>query len=117
MSSLPFVPSFPHRNVPAYGAYEAAMMKHSLRLADSLGVNLRTCLAWAWLFNGYPSFQGYRTLSTNGIHKRAGSASMGAGLGFLVFPFQETPDIHREKSEVRDDHRDASHPDADARPA
>lgn len=63
------VPADAYRNVPAYGAYEAAMMKHSLQLADSLGVNLRACLAWAWLFNGYPYFQGYRTLSTNGIHK------------------------------------------------
>jgi xylan 1,4-beta-xylosidase len=63
------VPADAYRNVPAYGAYEAAMMKHSLQLADSLGVNLRACLAWAWLFNGYPYFQGYRTLATNGIHK------------------------------------------------
>lgn len=63
------VPADAYRNVPAYGAYEAAMMKHSLRLADSLGVNLRACLAWAWLFEGYPYFQGFRTLSTNGIHK------------------------------------------------
>lgn len=63
------VPADAYRNVPAYGAYEAAMMKHSLYLADSLGVNLRACLAWAWLFNGYPYFQGYRTLATNGIHK------------------------------------------------
>ncbi len=63
------VPADAYRNVAVYGAYEAAMMKHSLQLADSLGVNLTACLAWAWLFNGYPSFQGYRTLSTNGIHK------------------------------------------------
>ncbi|MBW8886312.1 MAG: beta-xylosidase [Fibrobacteres bacterium] len=63
------VPADAYRNVAAYGAYEAAMMKHSLQLADSLGVNLRACLAWAWLFNGFPYFQGYRTLSSNGIHK------------------------------------------------
>jgi xylan 1,4-beta-xylosidase len=62
-------PADAYRNVPAYGAYEAAMMKHSLQLADSLGVNLRACLAWAWLFNDFPYFQGYRTLATNGIHK------------------------------------------------
>ena len=62
-------PADAYRNVAAYGAYEAAMMKHSLVLADSLGVNLRALLAWAWLFNGYPYFQGFRTLSTNNIHK------------------------------------------------
>ncbi len=62
-------PADAYRNVPAYGAYEAAMMKHSLDLAANTGVNLRACLAWAWLFNGYPYFQGFRTLSSNGIHK------------------------------------------------
>ena len=62
-------PADAYRNVAAYGAYEAAMMKHSLDLAANTGVNLRACLAWAWLFNGYPYFQGFRTLSTNGIHK------------------------------------------------
>jgi len=62
-------PADAYRNVAAYGAYEAAMMKHSLVLADSLGVNLRALLAWAWLFNGYPYFQGFRTLSSNNIHK------------------------------------------------
>lgn len=62
-------PADAYRNVPAYGAYEAAMMKHSLTLADSLGVNLRALLAWAWLFNDQPYFRGFRTLSSNGIHK------------------------------------------------
>ena len=62
-------PADAYRNVPAYGAYEAAMMKHSLTLADSLGVNLRALLAWAWLFNDQPYFRGFRTLSSNGVHK------------------------------------------------
>jgi xylan 1,4-beta-xylosidase len=62
-------PADAYRNVPAYGAYEAAMMKHSLDLADSLGVNLKALVVWAWLFNDEPYFQGFRTLSTNGIHK------------------------------------------------
>jgi len=62
-------PADGYRSGSAYGAYEVAMMKHSLTLADSLGVNLRACLAWAWLYNGQGYFDGYRDLSTNGIDK------------------------------------------------
>ena len=64
-------PANAYRNVPAYGAYEVAMMKHSLYLADSLGVNLRALLAWAWEFNDstQPFIDGYRDMANNGIHK------------------------------------------------
>jgi len=62
-------PANAYRNVPAYGAYVAAMMKHSLDLARDVGVNLRGLVTWAWMFNDQPYFQGFRTLSTNGIHK------------------------------------------------
>lgn len=57
-----------YRNSPAYGAYEVAMMKHSLDLADELGVDLRGVLTWAFTFPDSPYFPGYRALSTNGIH-------------------------------------------------
>ena len=63
------VPADGYRNVPAYGAYEAAMMKHSLDLADSLKVNLRGLVTWAWTFPGSPYFSGYRELANGGIHK------------------------------------------------
>ena len=58
-----------YRNVPAYGSYVAAMMKYSLDLAKRDGVNLKGVLSWAFMFDGQPYFEGYRTLSTNGIHK------------------------------------------------
>lgn len=58
-----------YRNVPAYGAYEVATMKYSLDLAQRQGVNLRGVVTWAFLFHGQPYFEGFRTLSTNGIHK------------------------------------------------
>ncbi len=58
-----------YRNVPAYGAYEVATMKYSLDLARRQGVNLRGVVTWAFLFDGQPYFEGFRTLSTNGIHK------------------------------------------------
>jgi len=62
-------PSRGYRNVPAYGAYAAAMMKYSLDLAEAEKVNLKGVLTWAFMFDGMPWFEGYRTLATNGIHK------------------------------------------------
>jgi xylan 1,4-beta-xylosidase len=58
-----------YRNIPAYGSYVAAMMKYSLDLAKREGVNLKGVLSWAFMFDGQPYFEGYRTLATNGIHK------------------------------------------------
>ena len=58
-----------YRNVPAYGSYIAAMMKYSLDLARREGVNLKGVLTWAFMFDGQPYFEGYRTLATNGVHK------------------------------------------------
>ena len=64
-------PANAYRNVPAYGTYEVEMMKQSLYMADSLGVNLRALLAWAWEFNDstQPFIDGYRDMANNGIHK------------------------------------------------
>jgi xylan 1,4-beta-xylosidase len=61
-------PANAYRNSPAYGAYEVAMMKRSLQLADEVGVNLRGVLTWAFTFPGSPYFAGQRALATNGIH-------------------------------------------------
>jgi xylan 1,4-beta-xylosidase len=47
----------------------AAMMKYSLDLAEAEKVNLKGVLTWAFMFDGMPWFEGYRTLATNGIHK------------------------------------------------
>jgi xylan 1,4-beta-xylosidase len=59
--------AYAYRTSPAYGAYEVAMMKHTLELESSLGVNVRGVLAWAFLFENQPYFAGYRVLSSNGI--------------------------------------------------
>lgn len=60
-------PENAYRLSPAYGAYELAMMKRSLELADQIGVNLAGVLTWAFTFPGTPYFAGYRALATNGI--------------------------------------------------
>lgn len=61
-------PADAYRYSPAYGAYEIAMMKHSLELEARMGVNLSGLLTWAFTFPGTPYFAGYRTLATNGIN-------------------------------------------------
>ena len=61
-------PADAYRTSPAYGAYEIAMMKHSLELEAEVGVKLGGLLTWAFTFPGTPYFAGYRTLATNGIN-------------------------------------------------
>jgi len=60
-------PEDAYRFSPAYGAYEIAMMKHSLELEAQMGVKLGGLLTWAFTFPGTPYFAGYRALATNGI--------------------------------------------------
>ena len=62
-------PANGYRNGTAYAAYEVALMKHTLDLATRHGVNLQGVLTWAFLFEGKDYFEGFRTLSTNGIRK------------------------------------------------
>ncbi len=62
-------PANGYRNSSAYAAYEAALMKHTLDLADQTGINLKGVLTWAFMFDGKDYFEGFRTLATNGIHK------------------------------------------------
>jgi xylan 1,4-beta-xylosidase len=60
-------PADAYRNSTAYGAYELAVMKHSLELEAELGVKLGGVLTWAFTFPGTAYFAGYRVLATNGI--------------------------------------------------
>jgi xylan 1,4-beta-xylosidase len=61
-------PADAYRFSPAYGAYEIAMMKHTLELEAEVGVNLGGLLTWAFTFPDTPYFAGYRVLATNGIN-------------------------------------------------
>jgi xylan 1,4-beta-xylosidase len=62
------IPANAYRNSTAYGAYEIAMMKHTIELEAEVGVKLGGLLTWAFTFPGTPYFAGYRTLATNGIN-------------------------------------------------
>jgi xylan 1,4-beta-xylosidase len=61
-------PADAYRLSPAYGAYEIAMMKRTMELAQRIGVNVRGLLTWAFLFPDQPFFAGYRVLSSNDVH-------------------------------------------------
>jgi xylan 1,4-beta-xylosidase len=62
------IPAGAYRNSTAYGAYEIAMMKHTIDLEAQVGVKLGGVLTWAFTFPGTPYFAGYRALATNGIN-------------------------------------------------
>jgi xylan 1,4-beta-xylosidase len=62
------IPGGAYRSSTAYGAYEVAMMKHTLELEAQVGVKLAGVLTWAFTFPGTPYFAGYRALATNGIN-------------------------------------------------
>jgi xylan 1,4-beta-xylosidase len=62
------MPADAYRNSTAYGAYEIAMMKHTIDLEAQEGVKLGGVLTWAFTFPGTPYFAGYRALATNGIN-------------------------------------------------
>ncbi len=61
-------PEDAYRNFTAYGAYEIAMMKHTIELEAEAGIKLGGLLTWAFTFPGTPYFAGYRALATNGIN-------------------------------------------------
>ena len=62
-------PANNYRNGTLYPAYTAAAYKGLLELADRRGVNLLSMLSWSFEFEGKDYFEGFRSLSTNGIDK------------------------------------------------
>jgi xylan 1,4-beta-xylosidase len=51
-----------------YASYTAASLANLIRLGDRYQANVNM-LTWAFEFEGKPYFEGYRTLSTNGVDK------------------------------------------------
>ena len=62
-------PQNAYRNGPLYASYTAAMLKNILELADREQANIEGMLTWAFEFEDQPSFDGFRTLATNGVPK------------------------------------------------
>jgi len=58
-----------YRNGTMYSSYTAASFARIHELAEKHRVNLEGVLTWAFEFEGYPYFAGFRSLATNGIDK------------------------------------------------
>jgi xylan 1,4-beta-xylosidase len=62
-------PANAYRNGVLYPAYTAAAYKRLFELADARGVNLISMLNWSFEFENKEYFEGFRSLSTNGVDK------------------------------------------------
>jgi xylan 1,4-beta-xylosidase len=62
-------PANNYRNGTLYPAYTAAAFKGLFELQDKHKVNLLSMLSWSFEFEGKDYFEGFRSLSTNGINK------------------------------------------------
>ena len=58
-----------YRNGPLYPAYLAVANHGIMEIAARRKANIEGILTWAFLFEGQPYFDGFRTLATNGIDK------------------------------------------------
>jgi len=58
-----------YRNGTVYSSYTAEQIARTYQLADLHGVNLLGSVTWAFEFEDQPYFDGFRSLSTNGIPK------------------------------------------------
>ena len=57
-----------YRNGTMYSSYTAASFGRFQEIADKRGVNLDAALTWAFTFEGYPPFAGFRQLASGGIN-------------------------------------------------
>lgn len=62
-------PSLAYRNGTMYSSYTAAVFARHLQLAERYGVNLQGALTWAFEFEDWPYFAGFRSLASNGLDK------------------------------------------------
>jgi xylan 1,4-beta-xylosidase len=60
-------PQLGYRNTTMFSSYTAAVFSRKHDLAERHGVNLEGALTWAFEFEGYPLFAGFRALATGGI--------------------------------------------------
>jgi xylan 1,4-beta-xylosidase len=67
--SMKVNPANAYRNGTLYPSYTAAAYKGLFELADRHKVNLLSMLSWSFEFENKEYFEGFRSLSTNGIDK------------------------------------------------
>ena len=62
-------PANNYRNGTLYPSYTASAYKRLFELQDKYKVNLLSMLSWSFEFEGREYFEGFRSLSTNGVDK------------------------------------------------
>jgi xylan 1,4-beta-xylosidase len=62
-------PANAYRNGTLYPAYTAAAYARIFQMADEHDIHLIAMLSWAFEFEGRDTFEGFRSLATNGIDK------------------------------------------------
>jgi xylan 1,4-beta-xylosidase len=62
-------PQNAYRNGPLYGVYTIEQIMRTYELSREAGVEIEGAVTWAFLFEGFPYFEGFRDLATNGIDK------------------------------------------------
>ena len=67
--SARLTPHNAYRNGTVYSSYTAEQLARTYQLADLHGVNLLGAVTWAFEFEDQPSFDGFRSLATNGVDK------------------------------------------------
>ena len=67
--SMKVNPANAYRNGPLYASYTATAIKALFELQDQSKVNLLSMLSWSFEFENKDYFEGFRTLSTNGVDK------------------------------------------------
>ena len=67
--SARLTPSNAYRNGTVYSSYTAEQIARTYQLADMHKVNLLGSVTWAFEFEDQPYFDGFRSLSTNGVAK------------------------------------------------
>jgi xylan 1,4-beta-xylosidase len=78
--SMKVNPSNAYRNGPLYPTYTAVAIKNLFALQDRYKVNLVSMLSWSFEFEDKEYFEGFRTLSTNGVDKPVINVFRMAGL-------------------------------------
>lgn len=73
-------PANAYRNGPLYPTYTAAAMKALFALQDKYKVNLIAMVSWSFEFEDKDSFEGFRSLATNGVDKPVLNVFRMAGL-------------------------------------
>jgi xylan 1,4-beta-xylosidase len=60
-------PQLGYRNTTMFSSYTAAVFARKYLLADRHGVNFEGALTWAFEFEGYPLFAGFRAMASGGL--------------------------------------------------